>query len=402
VEMKLTLFLCFALIAVASGHALLPKGPTAKDLATKGFTYTFETYASVFGKVYKGSDLEAHKTAFNARVKKMIADYVANPNRSWEESVNRFTDETEDEKKIRFGLDSRALFAEEVASTATLSAHRKFGQSALVSADRLFGGESKLFVPTPNDVPDSVDWRQKGVVTDVKNQAMCGSCWAFASTEAIESSFAIGNGTLFVLSEQNILDCTVNHRQCGGTGGCQGGTAPLAFNSVQKVMGGIALESDYPYISGRGASQPCKTDVPKAVKLLGHLALPHNSPTLDIMSMVATLGPLAISVDASSWGGYSGGVFDGCNQDSPDLDHLVLLVGYGTDPKLGDYWLVRNSWGPEWGENGYIRLKREETPRCGIDKNPSDGDGCKGDPPTVKVCGTCGLHYRNVFPVTSK
>ena len=79
--------------------------------------------------------------------------------------------------------------------------------------------------------------------------------------------------------------------------------------------------------------------------------------------------------------------------------HLVQLVGYGTDDVLGDYFIVRNSWTPLWGEEGYIRLKRSASPSCGIDLKPEDGDGCKGGPPTVKVCGQSGVLYDGAYPL---
>jgi len=117
------------------------------------------------------------------------------------------------------------------------------------------------------------------------------------------------------------------------------------------------------------------------------------------MNAIANIGPIAISVEAVRWMSYRSGIFDGCNQKNPDIDHSVQLVGYGTDSNKVDYWIVRNSWGSGWGESGYIRLKRESTPRCGTDLNPSDGTGCDGGPPTVTVCGTCGILYDNVYPL---
>jgi len=129
-----------------------------------------------------------------------------------------------------------------------------------------------------------------------------------------------------------------------------------------------------------------------------YVVLPSNQ-LQPVLNGIGTLGPMAISVDASTWSSYESGVYDGCNQTNPDLDHEVQLVGYGTDATLGDYWLVRNSWSPAWGESGYIRLRRTATPRCGLDITPSDGDGCKGGPPSVTVCGTCGILYDVVYPV---
>jgi len=204
------------------------------------------------------------------------------------------------------------------------------------------------------------------------------------------------------LSEQQILDCTPNPNQCGGTGGCGGGTAELAYAQIQK-MGGLSLESTYPYVSGGGQDEQCNMNQVRPVaKITGYINLPTNS-LQPILSHLVNNGPLAISVDASAWSFYSGGVFDGCNQKNPDLDHEVMLVGAGHDAGLNmDYWIVRNSWGAGWGENGYIRLARYVTPKCGVDLTPGDGDGCAGGPPTIVVCGTCGILYDAVYPVVQK
>jgi len=113
-----------------------------------------------------------------------------------------------------------------------------------------------------------------------------------------------------------------------------------------------------------------------------------------IMDHLATVGPLAVNVDASAWSSYETGIFNGCNQTNPDIDHVVQLVGYGDG-----YWLIRNSWSPTWGEKGYVRLYRGDRERCGVDLSPQDGTGCNGGPSTVTVCGNCGLWYDTSFPV---
>jgi len=249
-----------------------------------------------------------------------------------------------------------------------------------------------------NVLPDNVDWRTAGIITEVKNQGNCGSCWSFGAAECVESMYAQVTNKLVVLSEQNILDCTPNPNHCGGTGGCGGGTVELAYDRIKQK--GIATEKDYPYKSGSsGVDYSCKNNIAPFTNMTDYVNLPVNQQS-PIMDALANIGPLAINVDASSWFGYRSGVFDGCDQDSPDVNHVVQLVGYGTDSQYGDYWLVRNSWGSSYGEKGYIRIKRESgTPRCGIDESPSDGTGCDGGPPTVKVCGTCGILFDALYPV---
>jgi len=218
----------------------------------------------------------------------------------------------------------------------------------------------------------------------------------------VESYWALATGQLTDLSEQQILDCTQNPNHCGGTGGCGGGTEELAYQWIMKT-GGLASEWVYPYISYFGKDFGCSSnssDFVSFAKISNYTVLPSNSYD-PIFQHVATIGPLAVSVDASTWFAYESGVYNGCNQTHPELDHVVQLVGYGTDPKLGDYWLVRNSWSPTWGEKGYIRLYRTSEERCGIDLTPQDGNGCDNGPSQVKVCGTCGIWYDTSFPVVN-
>lgn len=127
-------------------------------------------------------------------------------------------------------------------------------------------------------------------------------------------------------------------------------------------MGGLSSEWTYPYISYFGRNFDChfNSSTPGVAKVKNYVKLPQNQQQ-PLLQAVANYGPIAVSVDASRWALYESGVFDGCNQTNPDIDHAVLLVGYGTDEKYGDYWLIRNSWSPQWGEDGYIRLRRETT-----------------------------------------
>jgi len=271
-------------------------------------------------------------------------------------------------------------------------------RAAHVGYDPALGAEARW------GLPERVDWREKGVVTPAKDQGQCGSCWTFASTEALESSVALATGHLMTLSEQQILDCTPNPKHCGGTGGCQGGIVQIAYDKINEY-GGLSGEWQYPYLSYTGTDQKCAflpAMVESRSSYRGKIAyneLPINDAQ-SLMAAVASLGPVAVSVDASEWHLYQGGVFDACNQDKPDIDHAVVLVGYGTDDAEGDYWLVRNSWGAGWGEDGYIRVRRtsDESSRCGVDSTPKDGVACDGDPPKQTVCGTCGILTDSVFP----
>lgn len=143
--------------------------------------------------------------------------------------------------------------------------------------------------------------------------------------------------------------------------------------------------------------------MPSASRSLGLRAwerLPPNS-YMPLMQALVDRGPAAVAVHASQWFSYNHGIFNGCERDAV-IDHAVALLGYGNDRKLGaKYWLIQNSWGPEWGEQGRIRLLRrhsDETEYCGTDKQPEEGTGCKGGPSQVKVCGMCGILYDTVVP----
>ena len=232
------------------------------------------------------------------------------------------------------------------------------------------------------------------MVTPVKNQEACGSCWAFSATETVESALAMAGGPLLTLAPQQLVDCAPNPQQCGGTGGCQGSTQPLAFNYT--VVAGMDSEAAYPY-KGRDGTCSAASKSP-AVGITGLVELPTNDYDA-LMQAVATVGPIAISVDASAWSFYGGGVYSG--KCGTTIDHAVQLVGYGTDSQTNeDYWLVRNSWGTSWGEDGYMRIKRYgagDEP-CGTDTAPDEGYGCKGGPSTLKVCGLCGILSASSYP----
>ena len=117
-----------------------------------------------------------------------------------------------------------------------------------------------------------------------------------------------------------------------------------------------------------------------------------------MLNAVAQFGPIAVSVDASTWHAYDSGIYNGCNQTTSDIDHAVVLVGYGPG-----YWLVRNSWSASWGEAGYIKLYRDdnEETNCAIDVTPLDGSACAGQTDPVTTCGTCGILYDSAYPTNA-
>jgi len=259
-----------------------------------------------------------------------------------------------------------------------------------------------LRATTHKPLPVAVDWRSKGVVSDVKDQGQCGSCWAFGTTATVESHVALATGMLPVLSPQQLVSCAPNPLECGGNGGCAGSIPEVAYGYVQ--LYGMTTEWRFPYTSYSGTSaSTCQwnaTAAPSVVQITGYQKLPPNDYAA-VMEAVATIGPLAINVQADGWSDYENGIFNGCaDLNNVNIDHVVQLVGYGTDPKKGgDYWLVRNSWDVTWGEKGYIRLKRSSSAICGEDKTPLDGTGCTGGDAVQHVCGTCGLLFDASYPL---
>lgn len=209
-------------------------------------------------------------------------------------------------------------------------------------------------------VPTSVDWRKKGAVTAVKDQGQCGSCWAFSTIVAVEGINYIKTNELVSLSEQELVDCDTTENQ-----GCNGGLMEYAFEFIKK-KGGITTESTYPYKAEDGHCDAAKENNP-AVSIDGYEKVPENDE--DALLKAAANQPVSVAIDAggSDFQFYSEGVFTG--ECKTELDHGVAVVGYGTTLDGTKYWIVRNSWGPEWGEKGYIRMQRgisDKEGLCGI------------------------------------
>ncbi|KAL1346016.1 hypothetical protein HN51_019669 [Arachis hypogaea] len=210
--------------------------------------------------------------------------------------------------------------------------------------------------PTPfkyanvESVPSSIDWRNKGAVTSVKNQGFCGSCWAFSAVAAVEGIHAITTGQLVSLSEQQVVSCDIHGRDEG----CNGGYMEGAFQYIWK-NGGINSDANYPY-NATDATCNATAEAFEVAQIKGYEMVPANNESEVVKALAHQ--PLAVAIQASSlhFQFYSGGIFDGtCGYE---LDHGVTAVGYGTNETGTDYWIVKNSWGTEWGEGGYIRMKR--------------------------------------------
>jgi C1A family cysteine protease len=244
---------------------------------------------------------------------------------SAQHGITRFADLSKDEFKARY-LTYQPLSSSERSNSTSVKIPKYQGTDSLV------------------------DWA--GVyTTPVKDQGYCGSCWAFAASEQIESEAMRELGVTYTLSAQQLVECDKTSL------GCNGGLQERAYNYVKR-KGGIETEADYPYTSGAaGEEGECSADSSKYVLgLEGYETLHDESSMTDY---VKSTGPVSIAIDASTWSTYTGGILTDCGTD---INHAVQLVGVDTE---AGYWKVRNSWSESWGESGYIRLAYGQD-TCGI------------------------------------
>ncbi|KAJ9470061.1 Cysteine proteinase [Diplonema papillatum] len=316
--------LCFALLAFAASTSALPA-----SYVTANHDLLWKSFKSTYNKKYTAAEESIRKAVHLMNMLEAAELEKRNPMAQFGNSP--FADLTKEEFKVYHSL--------QIPMTKKAPVAPMFTAEEVAAAD-------------------PVDWRTKGAVTQVKNQGQCGSCWSFSTTGNTEGQWQIAGNTLTSLSEQMFVSCdTVDQ-------GCNGGLMDSAWGWVISAHEGkMVTEAAYPYTSGEGVTGTCKWSASMAVgaTVKGHTDIAHNEEQM--ATWVSTHGPLSIAVDASAgWQNYQGGILSTCFGRS--IDHGVLIVGY-----TNDYWIVKNSWGPSWGESGYIRLLFG-TNQCDITSTP--------------------------------
>jgi cathepsin L len=303
---------------------------------------TFNYWSNVFEKNYVNEEEAAHRFMIWMDNLQVIATSNSQ-DLSYKLRLNQFSDMTGDEfRRYVHGQDGACFQRSELTNVNDADMFGHMGENPMVPA------------------PSSVDWSTKGVVTPVKNQGQCGSCWAFSATGAIECQFAIQKGTLNSLSEQQLVDCAGAPYGCFG---CNGGQMTGAMRYAARDNG-LCSEAEYGYTARNGncKASSCGT---KYDANTGYKAVTPYSSSALVDATAAGCVSIGIEADQTAFQHYSSGVLTGTCGTS--IDHGVLVVGYGTTGTQ-EYWKVKNSWGVSWGSQGYILMCRD------CNKNGRDGE----------------------------
>ncbi|KAK8913935.1 Oryzain alpha chain [Platanthera zijinensis] len=336
--------------------------------------------------LYEGWLLE-HRRPVNALSDKESRFQVFRDNLKYIDDHNAAADAGE--HAFRLGLNRFADLTNEEYRAKFLG-YRSAGRNRRLSASRS-GGDT---VRSGKSLPSSIDWREKGAVVPVKDQSSCGSCWAFSTVAAVEGINQIVTGNLTSLSEQELIDCDTAVNE-----GCNGGLMDYAFEFIIN-NGGIDTEEDYPYQVRDGRCDIYRRNA-HVVTIDGYEDVPANDEK-SLQEAVANQ-PVSVAIEGSgrAFQLYSSGIFS--EKCGVNLDHGVTAVGYGVENGK-EYWIVKNSWGTDWGEDGYIRLARNvglSSGKCGIamqasypiKSNPNPPNPGLSPPSPVRPPSICDNYY---------
>jgi len=304
----------------------------------------------VLASAVKNSQFEAFKRKFGKTYKSAIEEEFRQ--KIFLDNLKTVNDHNKLFKAGKVTFDLAINTFADLTSQEFAAQYNKFKMPAAYKPKSLFKSGAKA-------APDTIDWRDSGYVTGVKDQGQCGSCWSFSAVGSLEGQHFAATGDLVSLSEQNLMDCSWDY----GNEGCNGGWMDQAFQYIID-NGGVDTEESYPYLERDAACNFNAANIGATAN--GYVDIPSGDEAA-LKEAAGTVGPIAVAIDAShaSFQLYNSGVYSEplCMQNV--LDHGVLIVGYGTDAGT-DYWLVKNSWGVSWGEQGYIQMSRNDNNQCGI------------------------------------
>lgn len=304
------------------------------NIPNSGMSLLFKNYVETYNKIYSHSEYEYRYEIFTNNY-----NYIIDQNNkvNYTLGINNFTDFSREEFK-KYYLSGISSY----------------------SRDRL---TNFLYHNTSNNtLPSSIDWRAAGIVTNVKDQGQCGSCWAFSTTGTVEGQHALAYDNLISLSEQNLVDCSTRNYGCGG------GWPTIAMDYIRQ--NGVDTERSYSYIAN---DEPCKFNKTNVGSYLNNVVMIPGGNMTSLYSAIGLVGPISIAIDAEDdFQFYKSGIYSSslCSNDRYSLNHAVLAVGYSNFNNT-NFIIVKNSWGSDWGMDGYIYMSTEIDNMCGMATNAS-------------------------------